>query len=114
MPSELELAARAFIEADEAVRDAINGIGHKGEEHDRAIHMDPCTWDSEVHIYSPSTDCAACAGACYGTESTRSLAMGDLRHAVGMEMRPWEEPGLVAMKAQVPVDVGATPVGWPF
>lgn len=89
----LRAAAEAVIAATEANRDAINGIGHPGEEHDRAIHMDPCTSDPGVHVYSPSTDCAACGGAEYGTEDALHLAMGDLRAACGLERRAWEMTG---------------------
>ena len=92
----LREAARTLVEAAEAVRDAINGVGHPGTPHDRYIHMDPCTSDPGIHVYSTSSDCAACGGAEYGTEDTYSQALGDLRAALGMERRPWEEPGLRA------------------
>jgi hypothetical protein len=88
--SDLMTAARAFVAADEAVRDAINGGGHPGE-HDRLLHFEPCNFLSGVaHVYDLSGDCSACGGAQYGTEADRNLAMGDLREALGMERRPWE------------------------
>lgn len=94
--SDLETAARALVAAQEAVRVAINGDGHPGTPHDRAIHMDPCTADPDIHVYSPSSDCAACGGAGYGSDDQLNGAMGDLRRALGMEVRPWEMYGPMA------------------
>lgn len=86
----LRCAAQAVLNAQAAYRDALNGIGHEGEPHDRSIHMDPCTSDRGVHVYSPSNDCAACGGAEYGTEDSLTHAYGDLRVALGGERLPWE------------------------
>lgn len=86
----LRAAATRVIEATEAHRDAVNGRGHPDEPHDRAIHMEPCTSIPDAHIYSTSSDCAACGGAEYGTEDEMHGAIGDLRAACGYERRPWE------------------------
>lgn len=87
----LREAAQALVDADEASRDAANGIGHPGP-HDREIHMDPCTNMPGIeHVYDLVGDCAQCGGAQYGTGDARNLALGDLRAALGMERRPWEE-----------------------
>lgn len=88
--SEIRDAAENVIRATDANRDAINGIGHPGEPHDRDVHMDPCTSDPETHIYLPSSDCAACGGVEYGTEDALTGAIGDLRAALGHERLPWE------------------------
>lgn len=85
----LEGAAREVVAAVEAQRDAINGIGHPGREHDTVLR-EPRDPDASVHIYDTVGDCAACGGAQYGSDDRMNLAMGDLREALGMERRPWE------------------------
>ena len=85
--SALGQAARRVIRAVDANRDALNGLGHPGEDHDREL------WRSsggDIEVYSTSTDCAACGASQYGTEDEMSGAIGDLRAALGMERMPWE------------------------
>jgi len=80
-------AARAVLRAVDAYRDAVNGLGHPSEPHDRML------WHStggDMEIYSPVDDCAACGGAQYGTEDALNQAHGDLREAVGEPRKPWE------------------------
>lgn len=81
-------AARYVVLASEAVRDACNGYGHSGRDHDRMLHF---ASDGPVQIYDQVGDCAGCGGAEYGAEDTLNAAMGDLREALGMKRRPWEE-----------------------
>lgn len=86
---EIRDAALAVVEAHEAVRDAINGQGHPGEDHDDelgAILYD----DGEVQVHSTVDGCARCGGAQYGSEFAENAAFGRLRAALGMEVRPWE------------------------
>lgn len=85
--TDLETAARAVLRAVDAHVDAVNGLGHPGEPHDRMLWY-PIPGD--VQIYSDSTDCAACGGAEYGTEDALNLAYGDLRQALGEPRKPWE------------------------
>ena len=82
-----EAAERVIVAAD-ACRDAINGLGHPGEKHDRYIHFGPSP--GGIEIFDQVGDCAACGGAQYGTEDTLSEAYGDLRAALGQERKPWE------------------------
>jgi hypothetical protein len=84
--TELRRAALAVIEATDKLRDAMNGQGHAGEEHDEMFHMPPV---NGFEIFS-SEDCCACAGAQYGCDIALSTAIGDLRVALGQERRPWE------------------------
>ena len=83
----LVTAARAVLRAVDAHRDAVNGLGHPGEPHDRML------WQStggDFEIYSTVADCAACGGADYGTDDALNVAYGDLREAVGEPRKPWE------------------------
>jgi hypothetical protein len=86
---DLRQAALAVVEAHEAVRDALNGMGHDGEPHDDALapERDP---RAEFYIIDQVGDCAACGGARYGAEMTENAAFGQLRAALGLEVRPWE------------------------
>jgi hypothetical protein len=90
--AKLRAAAIEVLRATDAYRDAVNGVGHKGEPHDRMLHFDPCTADPTVHLYDLSGDCANCGGAQYGTEDELHRAIGDLREAVGQDRYPWETP----------------------
>uniref|UniRef100_A0A6M3L103 Uncharacterized protein n=1 Tax=viral metagenome TaxID=1070528 RepID=A0A6M3L103_9ZZZZ len=87
MSADLREAALRVIRAVDANRDAINGLGHPGEDHDRMLHV---AHGGEYDIFSPSLDCAACDGAEYGTGDEMDGAVGDLRAALGMERKPWE------------------------
>ena len=90
-PDALREAAERVIRAVDAYRDAVNGLGHASEPHDQVIHMEPCCAGSpEMHVYSNSTDCAACGGSEYGTEAELMTAHGDLRVALGGSRLPWE------------------------
>ena len=85
----LESAARAVVVATDALRDAMNGQGHPGVEHDQVFHRPPADGDA-FEVFSDSTDCCACAGSCYGSDINLSMAIGDLREALGQERQPWE------------------------
>ena len=85
----LEEAARAVLVATDKQRDAINGKGHPGEPHDLMFHQPPAEGDT-FEVFSDSTDCCACAGACYGSDIDLNTAIGDLREALGEDRRPWE------------------------
>ena len=88
----LTTAATEVLRCYDAWVEAVNGNGHPGESHDRAIHIDPCTNLPGVeHVYSTSTDCAACGGAEYGTEDDLHTAYAHLRDALGQPRKPWEE-----------------------
>lgn len=80
-------SARAVLRAVDAHRDAVNGLAHPDEPHDRWLWQ-PSAGD--VQIYSSVGDCAACGGAQYGTEDDLNMAHGDLREAVGETRLPWE------------------------
>lgn len=86
----IEAAARAVLRAVDARRDALNGLGHPGEDHDRML-WHPSGGD--YAIYSTVGDCAACGGADYGTDDALNVAYGDLREAVGEQRLPWEGAG---------------------
>lgn len=88
---ELRLAGLEVLRATDAYRDALNGLGHPGREHDQLIHIDPCTSVFGVHVYSTSTDCASCGGAQYGTEHGLQRAIVRLRLALGQPLHRWEE-----------------------
>ena len=80
-----------MLRAVDANRDAINGLGHSGEPHDRMLHFEPCCAGAPaMHVYSTSAGCAACGGAQYGTGDELNAAHGDLRAALAMERLPWE------------------------
>ena len=85
----LRKAALRVIAATDQLRDAMNGQGHPGVEHDQLFHQPPAEGDS-LDIFSDRTDCCACAGACYGSDIDLSMAIGDLRAALGQERKPWE------------------------
>ena len=85
--STVEDAARAVLDAADALRDAINGQGHPGEEHNRDLWQ-PLPGD--MQIYSPVGDCSACGGAEYQAEDALAVAYGDLRAALGRPRLPWE------------------------
>jgi hypothetical protein len=86
----LREAALDVIRTTDAYRDAVNGIGHPGEDHDKALHFEPCALAPDGHLYDLTGDCAACGGAQYGTEDSVQKAMGLLRAAVGLPKKPWE------------------------
>lgn len=87
----LREAALEVVRAQEAVRQAINGFGHEGEEHDQVLHFHGlCT--PEYEVLDSVGDCAACGGAQYGTEDDLNRAYGRLRAALSLEVRPWEYP----------------------
>lgn len=87
MTADLRAVAQAVVDATDRLRDAMNGQGHPGEAHDLTFHEPPV---NGIEIFSDSTDCCACAGACYGCDITLSDAIGDLRAALGQERKPWE------------------------
>lgn len=82
--------ALAVVLAQEKVRDSINGGGHPGADHDAWLR-EPRDPNAAVHIYDTVGDCAACGGSQYGAEYELNIAFGDLREALGMERRAWEE-----------------------
>lgn len=83
----LEKAALAVLLAEDAVRDAMNGYGHPGEEHDHVLG----DLDGDRHpVCSTVDDCAACGGAQYGAEDARNIATAALRVALGREPMPFE------------------------
>lgn len=84
-------AAEALLRAEDAVRDAINGLGHPGTLHDDALWMGPTI--SGVSIRDAVADCAACGGAQYGADEERNIALGNLRVALGRKPLPWEYIG---------------------
>ena len=87
----LRKAAENVLRAVDTYRDAVNGEGHGDEDHDRYLHMDPCTSLRGVqHVYDPVGDCSACGGAQYGTDAELQHAYGALRVAVGQKPKPWE------------------------
>ena len=88
---ELVTAAMHLVIAYDRNLDAINGQGHPGEPHDQAIHIDPCTGDPDVHMYSNSTDCAACGAAEYETDDDVQQAVVDVKVALGLSLRTYEE-----------------------
>lgn len=85
----LREAAVAVVEAHEAVRSAINGDGHPGQEHDDVLGSILYD-DGEVQVHSTVDGCAACGGAQYGSEIEEHAAFGRLRAALGLDVRPWE------------------------
>lgn len=87
--SDLERAAQAVLDATDALRDAINGIGHQGRSHDDVL-APPRDPRAEFAIIDTVGDCSACGGAQYGCEDTLNAAIGNLRVALGHERLPWE------------------------
>jgi hypothetical protein len=79
------------IAAVDAYRDAVNGLGHPGEEHNRDLHFEPCPLAPEGHIYDMTGDCSACGGAQYGTEDALTHAHLALRDALGLPRQTWQE-----------------------
>jgi hypothetical protein len=87
MNGKLKAAAEAVLRAADGYRDALNGLGHEGEPHDRMLHHGI---GSDIEVFSTVDDCAACGGAQYGTDDALTAAYGDLREALGQERLPWE------------------------
>lgn len=88
----LRAVITAAIRAKEAYRDAINGLGHPGEPHNRDL------WHSmggDMEIYSPVGDCSACGGAQYGCEDGVEVAFDALYDAVGLPRPTFRPPLLV-------------------
>ena len=81
----LVAASKAVIEADDRYGDAMNGLGHPGTPHDRALRNE---FDALPDVIG---DCAACGGAQYGTEDERLRAHVRLRLALGLPLRKWQE-----------------------
>lgn len=85
-------AALSLVRAYDAYNDALNGLGHPGEAHDRVLHFEPCTnLPGVAHVYSDSSDCAACGGAQYGSEHDVQVAVVALKLALAEPLRPYEE-----------------------
>ena len=92
-PLTLRMAAIAVVMAQEKLRNAINGVGHPGEDHDDVLHNVACACTTilgDVEVREVTSDCAACGGSQYGAEDTLNRAYGDLRAALGLPVRPWE------------------------
>ena len=85
----VRFAAQAVLDAADAYRDALNGAGHPGEDHDTWLR-EPRDPNAAFHIYDTVGDCSACGGAQYGTEDALTQAYGDLRAALGHDRLPWE------------------------
>lgn len=88
-------AALEVVNAQESVRDALNGLGHSGNPHDGVL-APPRDPDAAFYVIDQVSDCAACGGAQYGTEDDLNRAYGRLRAALGLEVRPWEYPDVPA------------------
>ena len=80
----LRTAAANVLRLEDAHRDAVNGQGHPGEDHDDVLG------DRLGTVSSLVGDCAGCAAAQYGIEDEQNRAWGDLREALGQERKPWE------------------------
>lgn len=85
----LREAAMRLVEAQELNRDAINGMGHEGEPHDKVLHPDPPP-GADFDVFDITGDCSACGGAQYGTEDALTAAYAQLRFVLGLPLRPWE------------------------
>jgi len=80
----LVAAAAEVLRLEDAHRDAMNGLGHPGEDHDTAL----CRTREVIH--SQVSHCAGCIAAQYGIEVEQTSAWGDLREALGGEREPWD------------------------
>lgn len=89
--SELRDAALALVDAEEALRDAINGQGHLGENHDDWLAPGGHPMGDGVVMHDIVGDCSACGGAQYGAEDNKTRAYARLRVALGLPLRPWEK-----------------------
>lgn len=83
-------AALSLVRAYDANVDAINGLGHVGEDHDKWLHFGPVSPDG-VEIFDTVGDCAACGGAQYGSEDAVQHAIVAVKLALGEPLRPYEE-----------------------
>lgn len=86
----LRTAALSLVRAYDANVDAINGLGHPGEDHDTFLR-EPRNPNAAFHIYDIVSDCAACGGAQYGSEDEVQRAIVAVKMALGEQLRTYEE-----------------------